>query len=77
LEQPSRFPKGDAGRFDLLENRARQVAKRIVAIEAKAAAAQSEARKQDASGGGGGMQPATGLLKWRDPRTGELHQDRN
>ena len=77
VAQPSRFGKGEGGRFDLLENRARQIATRIAAVEAKAAAAQAEARKQDSGGGARAVQPATGLLKWRDPRTGELHQDRH
>ena len=72
--QPSSFPKGESGRFDLLEHRSRQVAKRIVTVEAKAAAAS----KGDGEGGGSSKaEPATGLLKWRDPKTGVLYKDRN
>jgi hypothetical protein len=72
--QPSSFPKGESRRFDLLEHRARQVAKRIVTVEAKAAAAS----KGDGEGGGSSkVEPATGLLKWRDPKTGVLYKDRN
>jgi hypothetical protein len=72
--QPSSFPKGESGRFDLLEHRSRQVAKRLVTVEAKAAAAS----KGDGEGGGSSkVEPATGLLKWRDPKTGVLYNDRN
>lgn len=73
LRQPSRFPKGEGGRFNLLDNHARQVAKRIASMEAKAAVAQARKEK----GAEQVAESATGLLKWRDPKTGELHEDRN
>lgn len=67
---PSGFGKGQQGRFNLLEHRARQVARQMVAAEVAAEVGQS-------GKGAAPKQPPTGRLKWRDPRSGELFTDRN
>jgi hypothetical protein len=67
---PSGFGTGQRGRFNLLEHRARQVAKRLVAAEV-AAEVGSRNRK-----GAVPQQPppATGKLKFRDPRSGTIQR---
>lgn len=96
---PTSFGKGQQGRFNLLEHRARQVAKQSKYTLAAAAttttrtsfqgtclerllvlsvvAVEVAAEVEAAGKGKAPKQPPTGRLKWRDPRTWELFNDRN